>query len=125
MGFQELARSVIWIYVFVLCLSVGLWWFGNQFNIPAIADKSLPLDELADDYNATSQTYAGGAGFNPAFIFGDFPKAITDFMSIIFGGYLYKTLLLFGFPGDLVTGLTALTGFLVVGSLVYLVSGRS
>lgn len=124
MGFQELARSVVWIYVFVLCLSVGLWWLGNQFSIPAIADKSLPLEQLAESYNTTSQTYAGGAGFNPSFIFGDFPKAITEFMSIVTGGYLYKIMLLFGFPGDLVTGMQALTGFMVIGSLIYLVSGR-
>src|SRR6185503_16222728 len=119
-----MARTILWVYVFILCLSAGLWFFGEQLAIPAIADKSLPLDELADGYNSTVLGYEGGAGFNPVFLFGDYGKSITEFLNIIFGGYLYKMLLLFGFAQSFITGMVVITGFLVVGTLIYLVSGR-
>jgi hypothetical protein len=124
---------LISVYLFFLCVSAGFWYFGVELqragvftegNNPAI-DRSLNFTTLNNNFNSTAEGYEGGAGFNPAFIFGDFGKAITEFMNVVTGGYAVQMLGKLGFPESMQTIVqTIVVGFGSIGALIYLISGR-
>ncbi|WP_431753939.1 hypothetical protein [Nitrososphaera sp.] len=79
---------------------------------------------LQTSVNATTDIFGAGGGFNTAFIFGDFGKAITVFMQMISGGYIVETLQLLYFPDYFLVPFQAIVGVMTLGGLIYLVSGR-
>lgn len=145
MSTQWLGAALMSIYLFCLCISFGFWYMGHELenaglvsaaNNPILA-RSQNITALNERFNATAQTYEGGAGFNPTFIFGDFGKGVSEFMAqvaggvstgfnIATGGYLTTQMKLLGFPLSFQQGAQAvIVGFGVSGALIYYISGRS
>jgi len=120
---QELMRIVLSIEMFIMCISCGMWFFGEQLNMTTIKNMSLPLETLASNFNATVLGYETNP-YNPAFIFGDFGRAITQFMQIVSGNYVFNIMGLFGMPISFIVGVSVIYFFAVLGTLIYLISGR-
>lgn len=121
---RDLYQNLILINFLFICINLGFYFIGNAFTQPTISGKSLNFTTLNSDSNSTVQGFQGGGGFNTAFIFGDFGKAITVFMNLISGGYVVNTLTVLGFPDYFVIPFQAILGIGTVVSLIYLVSGR-
>jgi hypothetical protein len=72
---------------------------------------------------ATAQEYRTNP-FNIAFIFGDFGRAVTEFMKVVTSGYVFDMMGLFGFPQSFITGVQVVFSLGVIMTLIYLISGR-
>lgn len=120
---REFMYMVLSAQLFVICISGGMWFFGSELGITAIADRSLDMDALTNSFNATAQDYQTDP-FNAIFIFGDFGRAITEFLNIVSGGYIFSMMGLFGFAQSFITGVQVAFGLGVIMTLVYLISGR-
>lgn len=113
--------------VFVICISAGMYFFGTELGISKITDYSLNMAALNDTFKRQAEEYDQsdeGGGFNIIFVFGDFTKAITQFMQIVTGHYVFNMMEKFGFAQSFVVGTQVIFGLGVVGSLIYLISGR-
>lgn len=120
---REFMYMILSAQLFVICISAAMWFFGQELGIPDVEDRSLNMEGLEDSFNATAQTYRTG-GFDPIFIFGDFQKAITQFLDIVSGGYVFDMMALFGFAQSFVVGIQVIFGLGVIATLIYLISGR-
>lgn len=120
---QEMMRIVISLELFALCVAAAFWFFGTELGIIAIRDRSLDLEALQENYNATAQTYQTDP-FNIALVFGDFGRAITQFMQAVATGELQELAQRWGFVQIFLFGFLTVIGLLVIMTLIYLVSGR-
>jgi len=120
---QEFMRITLSIELFALCIAGSAWFIGTELNIIAIRDRSLDLEQLENDYNATAQDYETNP-FNIALIFGDFGRAITQFMAAVASGDMQDLISLWGLGGTFLFIIIVILGFCVVCTLIYLVSGR-
>lgn len=114
-----------YLFVFFLCINFGLWFIGSSLDLDSI--KGMSIDFQAQNITLQNQinTFESGGGFDLDLIFGDFRKAINVFMQMISGGYVVNTLTSLGFPEDFTLPMRVVIGFMTIGSLIYLVSGRA
>lgn len=120
---QQLMAMVLSLELFVMCISTGFWFFGEQLNMSTIKHYSLNITTLNRSFNATVLGYETNP-YNPAFIFGDFGRGITQFMQIVTGNYFFGIMGLFGFPESFIIAVSVIYFFAVIGTLIYLISGR-
>jgi hypothetical protein len=131
---QWVAGILLSTYFFLLLVNGAFWWFGtelenagliNPFNNP-IKDKGDGFIEQGTQFNDTINSFEGGGGFNPIFLFGDFGKGVTAFFQAVSGGYVMDTLGRLGMSEVFQTYMQIVVlGFLGVGTLIYYISGRS
>jgi hypothetical protein len=127
---QAFFQIVLTLDLFFLCINLGLYMANSAF-FPDEANSAHPVipqavnfTQLNENSTAIADSFEGGGGFNTAFIFGDFGRAITVFFQMVSGGYIVDTLNVLGFPGYFTVALQAIVGTMTIGALVYLVSGR-
>jgi len=120
---QQFMATVLWSEFFIMCIAVAFWVFGTELGLTQIQARSVDLEAIEQRYNSTAQGYETSP-FNAAFIFGDFGRAITEFMTSIFHGNLGVMIAKFGFAASFTLGIIVLDGLAAVCTLIYLVSGR-
>lgn len=120
---REFMAMVLSAQLFVVCISSGMWFFGSELGIPGIADRSLNMDTLESDFNATAVSYETDP-FNALFIFGDFVTGVNQFFHVVSGGYVFSMMSLFGFAQSFITGIQVAFGLGVILSAAYIISGR-
>jgi hypothetical protein len=120
---QEFMRITLSIELFALCLAGGMWFFGSELGIIAIQDRSLDLETLEHNYNTTAHDYQTSP-FNITLIFGDFGRAITNFMSAVASNDIQNLIQRWGLAQSFLFIVIVILGFCVVCTLIYLVSGR-
>ena len=116
---------VLVLDLFFFCINLGLYMVNAAFypDTETLQPK-VNFTSLQGNVSTITDSFEGGGGFNTAFIFGDFGKAITVFVLMISGGYIVETLQLLYFPIYCTLPFQAIIGTLTVGGLIYLVSGR-
>lgn len=138
---QAWFQAVLTLNLLFLFINLGFLFIGGILDTAngvtssdptSLAGKSIDFDELGSNANNTVQSLnSTGGGFNTAFIFGDFGKAISMFMdtastgiALLSGGYIVHTLEAVGFPGSFTGPFQAIVLVMNVGAVAYLVSGR-
>ena len=122
---RDFFQMVLVLDLLFFCINLGLYMVNAAFY-PGTETLQPQVNFTALNSNSTdiADSFEGGGGFNTAFIFGDFGKAITVFFQMISGGYIAETLQLLSFPVYFTFPFQAIVGTMTVGALVYLVSGR-
>jgi hypothetical protein len=122
---QAWFSAVLTLNLFFFCINLGLYMVNAAFYTDTeTLQPKVNFTTLQADVNSTTAGFGDGNGFNTAFIFGDYGKAITVFMNMISGGYIVQTLELFAFPDYFTIPFQAIIGVMTLGGLIYLVSGR-
>lgn len=122
---RDFFQMVLVLDLFFFCINLGLYMVNSAFYPDTeTLQPVVNFTQLNENSTAIADGFGGGGGFNTAFIFGDFGKAITVFMQMISGGYIVETLQLLAFPAYFTIPFQAIVGIMTVGALVYLVSGR-
>lgn len=122
---QPLLHMVLAFNLFIFCINVGFYFIGNGLGIDGVSKMSMDVTTTTANLNSTSQEFSSEGGFNPELIFGDFGRAITLFMQMISGGYVLDTMQSVGLSEYLILPIQMVLGFMTVGSLLYLLSGRA
>ena len=122
---QAWFSAVLTINLFFFCINMGLYMVNAAFypDTDTLQPK-VNFTSLKGNVSTITDGFETDGGFNTAFIFGDFAKAITVFMQMISGGYIVETLQLLAFPVYFTLPFQAIVGVMTVGGLIYLVSGR-
>lgn len=133
MSTQFLGLMLMGVYFFFLCVSAGFWYYGKELenagilnsNNNPILNQSLNLTELRGNFSSTVSGYQSGNAFNPALIFGDFGRGVTEFVKVVSGGYAMDMMQKLGFSQSFQTIMQVLVvGFGAAGALIYYISGR-
>lgn len=130
---QQFMSMVLSIEIFIMCVSGSFYFIGAELGLTAIQRLGQPtndatpadsLQNLNSTFRATASTYQTKP-FDALLIFGDFSRAITNFMNIISGGYLFNVMQHLGiFPASFTIIIQVVFGLSVIMTLIYLVSGR-
>lgn len=120
---QQFMAMVLGLEFFILCIAGSFWFFGTELGIIAIKDRSLDLEEIEAQYDTTAQGYETSP-FNAVFVFGDFGRAITEFMATLVSGDTPELMARFGFAQSFIFIIILLTAFAVICTLIYMISGR-
>ncbi|MEO9319688.1 MAG: hypothetical protein ABI361_03345 [Nitrososphaera sp.] len=133
---QWLAHSLLGVYLFILCISGGMYFLGTEFqnagilnaNNNGLLERSLDMQFYRNQYNQTTANLSGGnyGGFNPLFVYGDPLVGASQFFGIISGGILVQMEEKMAFPQSFLTVTqVAVLGMPGVSALMYYLSNRA
>lgn len=118
------AHILFALYLFIFCVNLGFYFIGNSFGISSISQRSIDFNELNNTLKTRGENFETNA-FDPTFIFGDFGKGAGEFWDLLSGGYVLETFGNMGFSEFFIFPLQVIFfGFLLLGGLVYYISGR-